>query len=150
LRLIVNPVTDLDNSCTEPEDIVDDTCDNTQELGGELRENLLFSMWLDDGATDGFQCAGVAECSGDPTEGDNILNSGEQTIISSGTIDENGEIWDLSAYTPFPYLIGGQTAYFGIDWSLPSGVGNDTQTDSMSATMEFQVVQHRNNPSPTF
>ena len=141
LRLVINAVTDADNTCTEPELIAEGgvTCGTD----GELRENLLFSVWLDQGITPGFQN------NGDVGEGDNIRNHNEPTIIASGTIDTGGEIWNLADAGGL-YLIGGQTAYFGIDWSLPGSVGNDTQTDSMSATMEFQVVQHRNNPTPTF
>ncbi|MDP2705064.1 MAG: SipW-dependent-type signal peptide-containing protein [bacterium] len=149
LRLVISLVTDLDNSCTEPEEGTNsESCtvsvpEGTTAGAGELRENLLFSVWLDEGQTVGFQN------NGDLGEGDNIRNYAEPIIISSGTIDENGEIWNLSDAGGL-YLIGGQTAYFGIDWNLPNTVGNDTQTDSMSATVEFQVEQHRNNPTPSW
>ncbi len=153
LRLVIKDVTDLDNSCNQPEaGATGEACtvalpEETTPGAGELRENLLFSVWLDQGETEGFQCNGVAKCSEDPTEGDNIKNSGEPTIISSGTIDESGEIWNFKDLDD-AYLPSGNTAYFGIDWSLPSTVGNIVQTDSMSATMEFQVEQKRNNPTP--
>ena len=107
-------------------------------------------MWLDEGVHPGFDCPdGEPKCSADLYEGDNVKQTGEPELISTGTIDPDGtaetgisEIWTLS--TP---LLGGQTAYFGVDWSLPYTVGNETQTDSMSATMEFQVEQSRNNPT---
>ena len=143
LKMIIKDVTDFDNSCTEPEEGSIDTCTvSPPELltpgAGELREALLFSVWLDQGAIAGFQ--GTT----DSGEGDNIRQpSTEPELISAGTIDASGETWPL----PTP-LLGGQTAYFGIDWSLPNTVGNETQTDSMSATMEFQVVQSRKNPTP--
>src|SRR3989344_4291013 len=145
LRMIIKDVTDFDNSCTEPEDGSVDTCTvSSPELltpgAGELREALLFSVWLDEGDTPGFQGRDDGG-EGDPGEGDNIRNYDEPTLISAGTVDSLGETWPL----PTP-LLGGQTAYFGVDWTLPSGTGNETQTDSMSATMEFQVVQSRNNP----
>src|SRR3989338_9272503 len=148
LRLVINAVTDFDNSCTEPEEGSVDTCTvSSPELltpgAGELREALLFSVWLDQGLTPGFQGKyNQTNPLGDPGEGDNIRNHNEPTIISSGTIDADGETWNLADAGGL-YLIGGQTAYFGIDWTLPGTTGNETQTDSMSATMEFQVVQHR-------
>lgn len=159
LRLVIKDVTDLDVSCTEPEATAtatgEDTggvCGGTGVGSGELREKLLFSVWLDDGATDGFQCAGAAECSVDLEEGDNIKQSNEPELISAGTIDPNdtvssgvSEIWTL----PTP-LLGGQTAYFGVAWNLPLATGNEVQTDSMSATMEFQVQQVRNNLNPVW
>lgn len=132
LRLVVKDVTDLDNSCTEPEEGSSDTCtvstpEGTTAGAGELRENLMFSVFAD------------ANCN-------NVQDSGDVTLISSGTIDTNGEIWPL----PTPIVGGPNATCFGIPWSLSSSVGNDTQTDSMSATMEFQVQQSRNNPTPTW
>lgn len=162
LRLVIKDVTDLDNSCTEPEGQAemknpDGSTSTTPgcSTNGELRESLLFSMWLDQGQTLGFQGKkSETNQTGDPGEGDNIRNFNEPTIISSGTIDPDGtagngvsEIWNLKDAGGL-YLKGGETAYFGIDWILPGTVGNDTQTDSMSATMEFQVQQHRNNSTP--
>src|SRR3989344_1160058 len=47
-------------------------------------------------------------------------------------------------------LVGSATYYFGLGWSLPDNVGNEAQTDSLSATLSFEVVQQRNNPNPTF
>ncbi len=147
VRLVISAVTNNDNGLTEPEGIVD----TTDGVGnGELRQNLKFSMWLDWGAVAGFQN------DGDPTEGDNIQQSGEPTLISEGTIDPDGtvspgisEIWNLKDFNN-SYLPGGKTAYFGVKWNLPSTVGNEVQTDSMSATMEFQVQQVRNNPNPVW
>ncbi len=155
LRMVIKDVTDLDNSCTEPESAVDPD-GTTCGTDGELREKLLFSVWLDQGATAGFQGKCVSEgdgcSSGDLGEGDNVWQGqqSEPKLISAGTIDPsdtNGisEIWTL----PTP-LLGGQTAYFGVDWTLPLATGNEIQTDSMSATMEFQVEQYRNNPSPSW
>lgn len=145
VRLLIKDMADMDNGCNEPEAVVDTTCGTTNGEG-ELRENLVFSMWLDEGATAGFQGKGQ-----DQGEGDNIKQDNEPELISAGTIDEedeedeNGinEIWTL----PAP-LKGGATAYFGVAWNLPASVGNEVQTDSMSATMEFQVEQARNNSTP--
>lgn len=141
VRLLINDVTSNDNDCTEPEGveeggILTPGCDSD----GELQENLLFTMWLDWGFTPGYQ--GTE----DPGEGDNEQNYNEPTLINEGTV-ENGEVWDLADFDDM-YLAGDQTAYFGIAWRLPETVVNDVQTDSMSATMEIQVEQYRNNLEP--
>ena len=131
--MIIKEVTDLDNTCTEPEEGTNgEACTVADPEGsnagmGELRENLSFTVFKDNNC-------------------DNILNEvGGQDgeLISAGTIDSLGETWPL----PTP-ITGGQTVCFGITWDLPSTVGNETQTDSMGATMEFEVVQSRNNPTP--
>ena len=135
LRMIIKDVTDLDNTCTEPEQGTNgEGCTvlvpEVAAGAGELRENLVFTVFNDNGAGEGHQC-------------NNILDNGETTIISAGTIEALGETWPL----PTP-ITGDDTVCFGITWELPSSVGNETQTDSMGATMEFQVVQSRNNPAP--
>jgi len=130
LRLVIKDVIDLDNSCTEPEQGTNaEACtvavpEGTTAGAGELRENLLFSVFTD------------ADC-------DNIQDQGDVTIISAGPIDLTGETWTM----PQP-LPGNATTCFGVEWSLPVSVGNDVQTDSTGATMEFQVQQSRNNPTP--
>jgi len=125
LRLVIKDVADLDNSCTEPEEESNDTCTvatpDTNPGDGELRENLLFSVFTD------------ADC-------DNIQDTGDVTIISAGPIDLQGETWQLPSFLP-----GDTKVCFGVEWSLPSTVGNEVQTDSLGATMEFQVEQYRNN-----
>lgn len=45
-------------------------------------------------------------------------------------------------------MVGSTTYYFGLAWSLPTTVGNEVQTDSLTADMSFDVVQWRNNPAP--
>jgi predicted ribosomally synthesized peptide with SipW-like signal peptide len=122
LRLLIKDVTDNDNTLTEPE--ASDVNEVDDLVSGELRENLLFTVFTD------------ANC-------DNILNNTDVELISAGTIDAAGETWQLPSSIP-----GGQTVCFGITWNLPPTVGNEVQTDSMSATMEFQVEQVRNNPTP--
>ena len=141
VRLLVKDVTNNDVSCTDPEEVAESGDCGTDPDAGELRQTLLFNMWLDQGATTGFQ--GLT----DDGEGDNIQQEGEPTLISEGTIDPEGETWNLADFGDL-YLIGGQHAYFGIAWNLPEGTGNEVQSDSMTATMEIQVEQHRNNPTP--
>jgi hypothetical protein len=45
-------------------------------------------------------------------------------------------------------LVGSTTYYFGLAWSLPNQVGNEAQTDMFAGDMTFEIIQHRNNPTP--
>lgn len=139
LRLLINVTADTDNSCTEPELVVDTTCGEPDD--GELLENLLFTVWLDQGVTPGFQGPqDLSECDND------YVGQFEPTLISEGTV-QDGEIWDLDDFSG-AYLLANQKSCFGIAWRLPETVGNEVQSDGVEASMEFQVEQYRNNPSP--
>ncbi|OGV97207.1 hypothetical protein A2W24_04245 [Microgenomates group bacterium RBG_16_45_19] len=143
LRLVIDGILNKDNSCTEPE-ALDDLDGATCEPNGELQQNVLFTMWLDQGVTPGFQGpADLSECDND------WVREFEPEIISEGPIDPEGEIWDLAAFNG-AYLKGGHTACFGVAWRVPSDVGNEIQTDSFEGNMTFQVQQHRNNPVPVW
>ncbi|MBT9175601.1 MAG: hypothetical protein DDT22_01281 [candidate division WS2 bacterium] len=160
-RLIVTPTLDSDNSCTEPELAAEPGCTLTGP--GELRQNLKFWVWLDQGAIHGFQGKET-----DRTEGDNIYQSQtEPMLITKGPINAIRETtWNLweglrKAYvfngsTPHSgvvadgRMVGSVTYYFGIGWELPTTVGNDVQSDTFVGDMTLQVVQHRNNPDKVF
>jgi choice-of-anchor C domain-containing protein len=158
-KLTVDVKSDSDNGCNEPE--LDDESGCKNDGPGELRENLKFSVWLDEGNIPGFQ--GQAE---DPEEGDNIKQDDEIALISAGPIDEGGEEWLISDAIKAAYTANsGQVApgitedghmspdityFFGIGWELPEDVGNEVQTDIFSADMTFEAVQYRNNPSQQF
>ena len=140
LRLLIDITADTDNSCTEPESAVDPN-GPTCGTDGELLENLLFTVWLDQGVTPGFQGPqDLSECDND------YIGDFEPTLISEGTVQDS-EIWNLADLNG-AYLLADQKACFGIAWRLPGEVGNEVQTDGVEATMEFQVEQYRNNPSP--
>lgn len=175
-RLVINDIFDEDNGCTEPEseDAGDLTCNGDPQ--GELQQNLLFGIWLDEGSDPGFECSEQGReprCDGDPTEGDNIHQQGEPLLVSPGTLDEDGEILPIwlglaSAYnsngcqddgsvesdcpglTLDGHMIGSITYYFGLAWTLPDEVDDIVQTDSLEADMRFEVEQYRNNPGPPF
>ena len=152
-RLIIDNLTDSDNGCTEPELEAEQGCTPTGD--GELRENLSFWVWLDQGETPGFQGKS------DTGEGDNIRQEAyEPMLITPGPIDAGGETWNLweglaAAYQGSDYgqygmyldgrMVGSVTYYFGIGWELPTDVGNDVQSDTFVGDMILQVVQHRNN-----
>lgn len=153
-RLVIDSLANDDNGLTDPESDVDATGGAGE---GELRQNLSFWVWLDQGLTPGFQN------DADPGEGDNIYDpEHELMLITPGDIDEGGETWyladGLSAAAAFygvgdgleldGHLVGSVTYYFGIGWELPSDVGNEVQSDSFSGDMTIEVEQYRNNPSP--
>ena len=139
LRMLIDVTADTDNSCTGPETVAEPGCGANDD--GELLENLLFTVWLDQGVTPGFQGPqDLSECDND------FVEQFEPTLISEGTV-QDGEIWNLADFDG-AYLLAEQKACFGIAWSLPEEVGNEVQSDGVEATMEFQVEQHRNNPTP--
>lgn len=177
-RLVITNVLDDGDTCTEPEtetadaDCTGQTPGNT-ETDGELREELLFQVWLDQGTTVGFQCAqNDPGCTADLEEGDNVRqNTDEPLLVTQGTIDAGGEthnIWeglalvysiesctgdgsstsDCPGIAPDGQMIGSITYYFGISWILPDTVGNEVQSDILGADIAFEVEQYRNNPTP--
>ncbi len=98
---IVDRVSDLDVTCTEPEgESTDPECSvNVNAPGaGELGAALTFDAWLDEGSIPGFQCnnpgdiaTAGASCAADPLEGDNILNGVEVLFWNDETVDEVSE-----------------------------------------------------------
>lgn len=174
VRMLIDVTEDSDNGCTEPELDADPDCNNPDD--GELLENLVFWVWLDQGLTPGFGGKHVGD-SGDRGEGNNVFDENDRILVDHGTIDSLEE-WNISeALAEYRITVecpadpdgDGQTAtgkdgcqgiavdgrlvesttyYFGIAWELPSEVGNEVQTDSLALDITFEVEQHRNNPSP--
>jgi len=171
-RFVISNVEDLENVCNDAEVTAGDVSCTVTNGDGELRENLLFMVWLDEGLVSGFQCPDeTPECNEDVNEGDNELDDGELVLITEGTVDLEGEIhniWqglaavyaanscqgdgselsDCPGLTSDGHMVGSITYYFGIGWELPETVGNEVQTDSLVADMIFEVEQYRNNPIP--
>lgn len=183
-RFNIENVQDLGNTCLDPEtEVVTDTdcfeaTPGIDEPDGELRENLMFSVWLDQGLIPGFQNNNPdPQAPLDPEEGDNIWQDGfEPVLITPGPIDEAGESYLLAEALSAVYtaacdqlpanghndyglchgiaedgrMVGSTVYYFGIDWNLPLATGNEIQNDSLLVDMVFQIAQHRNNPAPGF
>lgn len=167
-RFVIDEIEDEEVDCTEPEIEAEPGC--LADNDGELRENLVFEAWLDQGETPGFQGEN------DPGEGDNVFQEqSELMVISEGTVDLNGEthnLWEAlsAAYSIYGCtdadgntsyglchglaadgrMVGSTTYYFALAWHLPEETGNDVQHDRLIGDMTFEVVQHRNNPSQTF
>lgn len=147
--------------------VISNVVDTDNENDGGLQSALLFNIWLDQGSVDGFQCGDTPACESDSEEGDNIQQeNNEPTLVTAGNVDLGGEthnIWEgLAAAHAFNgggdsagiladgRMVGSTTYYFGIAWELPAETGNEVQGDSLSATLAFEVVQHRNNPGQAF
>lgn len=175
-QLVINGIESKDNTCTESEKGPEPSCEPTGD--GELREQLQFSMWLDEGLHPGFQCStagsqtpGVAKCTADLEEGDNVYQPNtEPILVSPGPLNATSENLNIAqglsaAYlangcaptAPCPGLeadgriVGSITYYFGVKWELPTSANDSVQTDSLTADMTFEVQQHRNqtvNPYP--
>lgn len=156
-KLVIGNLVDNEGSpkCTEPELAVDSTC--ASDTTGDLRQNLSFWVWLDQGTMPGFQGKS------DPGEGDNVYNYNDLKLITPGPINTGGETWNLYDGIKLAYLkhactglvcpgltadghmVGSITYYFGVGWNLPTTVGNEAQSDVFGGDMTLQVVQYRNN-----
>lgn len=141
---------DEDNSQTEPE--TQAVLDTDDMESGELAEGLNFFAWNDDGDN-------VFEGSANPGFPEVPLFS---NVVGPASDVLGGKTYTLASPSTNP-LPGGSTSYIGIAWcagaltptSLVDGgwtcdgdsLGNEAQTDSVSADISFRVEQARNNPS---
>lgn len=121
----VSNLTNYENGQSEPEAAVDLT---TGVNEGELQSTMVWKVWKDDG-----EGGGVA--------GDNIQNGTEPTLASGHPANGVMALYDS---TTGP-LAAASTTYLGVSWTLPAASGNETQTDSMTGDISFNVVQSRNN-----
>jgi predicted ribosomally synthesized peptide with SipW-like signal peptide len=119
----ITRTSDSDVTCTEPELGVESGC--LPGGDGELDENVIFSVWAD-------TCALIPA-----VPGDNIYQANCDTPLTTGTLDAV-ENWGLGK------LLGNSTTYYGISWELPAAVGNEVQSDSFMADVEFTIEQFRN------
>ena len=122
-------MTSFDNDCTAPEEEDGDgTCGDPGEGEGELQDNILFSVWIDDGnGSEEYAC-------------DNILNHGEEYVLE-----------DVAAIGVLP-IIDSTTAEegitdgcVGIEWKVPLDADNTIQTDSLEGDITFTAYQTRHN-----
>ncbi|MCK5027239.1 MAG: hypothetical protein KAS07_02375, partial [Candidatus Pacebacteria bacterium] len=150
--VIIDNLEHDDNGCTEPEDIVDDTCGDPAGNGdgeGELQDELYFFAWADDG--------------------DNIWEVDEMPLFGNVAGPASDILGGVAypIYTPVATggvgpMVGGDTIYIGLYWCLGdifvdldantlscngASATNITQTDSLSADITFYVEQARNNPN---
>jgi predicted ribosomally synthesized peptide with SipW-like signal peptide len=125
----VTNLVSADNSQTEPEALVD----ANGLTAGELQNNIHLNIWTDNGVVgaDG-QVKGAC---------DNLYQQGEAVLVQDTVIDNNMGGWLLGQ------VKGDTTSCLGVAWNVPTGVGNEIQTDSVSADISFYAEQVRNNPN---
>lgn len=160
--MYVENVIDAENDRIDPEVEAGDLTDDPQ--GGELAKNLKFTAWLDQGIKEGWQGKYVDEATGDKGEGDNFWQgqSTEPLLFVNQPITSEGVALALAdAAAIGGPLKGGVTHYFGLAWCAGDMVvgpgntlfcngepmGNEAQTDSLTADVRFYVEQARNNPN---
>lgn len=134
-------------TATEPEDTEEDALDDITHgatlADSELDENLHFFAWLDDG--------------------DNIFEEQEIELGQATASELSAQTWALADSTTGNGPIqGDETQYIGVYWCAGEisvvgntlscdgeAMGNEAQTDSWSADLNFYVEQSRNNPDFT-
>ncbi|MCA9361847.1 SipW-dependent-type signal peptide-containing protein [Candidatus Kaiserbacteria bacterium] len=117
----------------------------------------------------------VGPCDEDPQEGDNIYQPStegglfweDETLdaVAAGPFNQsdvlaaaysffgcsvatgNTEYGNCHGLAEDGRLVGSATYYWGLAWDIPTDVGNEVQTDSLTADMIFTATQHRNNGS---
>ncbi len=122
----ISNLVDADNTTTEPEDVPD--LDNL--VSGEMQENLIVTIWRDNGVGGG-------------TAGNNVQDGTEPTLYTGAPQTGTWALYDPTTGTG--PLTGAMTGYVGVKWTLPLATGNEVQTDSMTGDIGFYVVQSRNN-----
>jgi hypothetical protein len=117
----------LENGCNTPEASVDGSCEATSS--GELWDNLFVSAWRDNGS-------GEHSCN-------NLKDDDENYLVENVQI--TSVRWPIADSTT-----GGEPivdACIGVSWFVPSSVGNEIQTDSVTGNLTFQAYQVRNHPN---
>ena len=126
----VENLVNADNTCTEPESLVDP---NGLGCGtvGELQNNIHLKIWYD---VSDQTSTGAVPC-------DNIWQPEELVLVEDAVINSNNGIF------PLGQLKGDATTCLGVSWSVPGTVGNEIQSDSVTGDIRFYIEQVRNNPN---
>lgn len=137
----ITPTANDDMGCTEPESGVDATCGDPGPGEGELAQNLVFTIWADICNVD----------TADP--GDNVFQEQCDIPLTQGFGPTSPVTWALAdsannnVFTGAPGpLIGSNTYYLGMGWTLPGNTTDIVQSDKYQADISFYTEQHRNNP----
>ncbi len=162
--MYVEGVTNNENTRIEPEVEAGDATDDPD--GGELLGYLRYSAWLDQGQQPGFQGKYNQQTNtGDKGEGDNVWQEPfEPLLFNNQSLSAAGTMLKIAdSTTGTGPLTGGVTHYYGLAWCAGNlemngpgmgdtiycngeAMGNDAQTDSVTADVRFYVEQSRNNP----
>jgi hypothetical protein len=167
--MTISDILDQGNKCVEPETKTkrDRDCwhknPGIKEKDGEMRENIEFQIWLDQGRTLGFQGKS------DPGEGDNVFNEKDALMMDWTSLEKCPKTFQLRKFLRTDRqknwndcersdsdgdgskckdkicngvardgrLIEGVTYYLGFAWRFPAEVGNEAQTDSLKFDLKF-------------
>ena len=156
-----------DNTCTEPELEIgaDPGCLEGQLMNGDLADSIEFVWWADDGDN----VLEIGEVDSARYLGPESISSllGEDNVLDITIADSQFNFFNGATNTP---LAGAQTYYIGKGWCFGemtlnpepnedgtpltrgtgfdcdgSTVGNESQTDRLTANISFTAVQTRNN-----
>ena len=133
-------ITQDENGITEPESDVDDTPD-LGELGDAIDARLAYCEKGDDELVEGEEIFSgslvdvfAAISNGAALDGDGVagLVPGEQSPYDEEVVVEEGA----------DYITGPCLCLF---WEIPTSVGNEIQSDSLTMALEFHALQSRHN-----
>ena len=99
----------------------------------DLDENINVRIWWDDG-----------DNTYEPEESETLL---WPTTGDWGTAAEALQWLTAGALGPYE-MTACTTYYIGIEWNIPTNVGNEIQGDSLTFDLSFYAEQTRNNPNP--
>lgn len=144
--LTIEKLVSADNSCTEPEKVAEGG--NACDVEGELAQNLIFTAWADPNCNNVWDGQEPLLFSNKKGPASDVLNGKTYALADSTT--GNGPIR------------ASQNQCIGIKWCAGSmeinettgviacdgsAMGNESQTDSLTADVRFYVEQERNNPN---
>lgn len=138
---IITPTVNDDVSSTEPELETGDPEDTDSIFDGELAQKMNFKIWADTCDVNGA------------VPGDNIHQENCEPVLTSGSGPINQTAYPIVTPQVNAFGISGDpmtpniTRYLGIEWDIPTTVGNEIQTDKYMADIAFYVEQSRNNPN---
>lgn len=140
--LLIDPVIDIDNTCTEPEidaeAALGGACDKPAD--GELDEYFEFRMWWD------LDCDNIY----DPDDGEVLVAEWQDLGGDNDGIPFVLPIADNSPASLVNGPVQPGVECVGIEWQIADDENvNVIQTDQLGATFEFYVEQYRNNPNFT-
>ena len=138
--LLVNDKHDDDNGLTDPEETAGDYTDGVDN--GELSKNINVFLWMDD-------------------DGDGIYEPSDEKQLYSGSLAADPVKMTIVDSIIGDPLEGGVTEYVGLAWCAGTqtvdgstgtitcdghGMGDEAQTDSLTASLTIYAEQWRNNP----
>jgi predicted ribosomally synthesized peptide with SipW-like signal peptide len=131
-----------ENGMTEPEATVDD------DGGSELAENVYVRLWYDEDCNNAFD---GGERTIYPDSGyasvRTLFDSAGQSVAGGRRLELDGDPYGSSGRDPVPG--NGTTLCIGLEWTIPTDVGNEIQTDSLGFDLRGYTEQSRNNtPAP--